>query len=237
MVKIFLILCLFISFQKELFSQSAVNSVEVYNVLENVIVARGGKDYLKSIKTFYAEMKIEANNEIFNTVTKEMVPNKSLFKEIRNGKIVYESRNNGVTSFTSVDGHHFKQDSTVLPATIHRKNIFTELDYVDSSLWKMQLFGSEFVDKVECYKVKGTFVNGDARFLYIDKQTFSIIKEEKLTSGSEKIYLTLYYLDFKKFGAFFFYSKVYFVFDTRMEVTTFEKVLINESVLVSDFEM
>ncbi|RZJ75961.1 MAG: hypothetical protein EOO45_03925 [Flavobacterium sp.] len=205
-------------------------------VAEKVIEARGGRDYLSTIQTFYAEMRTEEDGAPVTWITKEQKPNRGLLQIVKNGKVVFDSWFDGKNRYYIVDGVKKEEDepgSTV--AQLARKNIFTELDYVDTTLWTLGLFADEKVNSTECFKLKGTFIEGSQRFVYVDKKTFRIIKEERLDKYTGKPVQTSYYSEFKKFGKFIFYTRVLFVYPDYSQEVHVTKVLIDEGVSDADF--
>ena len=215
--------------------QKSQDGITTRDILQNMVDARGGKAYLSSIKTFYAEMLVESGGDSFKWITKEMVPNKGALTVLKNDSVVRDSWFNGTAEFEIVDGQKREIQAMYTSRQMLRKNIFTELDYLDSTLWVMERKNDEFIDSRPCFKLKGTFITGESRYLYIEKTTFCVVKQEDIDSESGKVYFTSYFSDFKKFGDFYFYSSTYSVADNHLNRIRVVKVLINESVSEDDF--
>ncbi|RZM30341.1 MAG: hypothetical protein EOO88_01240 [Pedobacter sp.] len=217
-------------------SQAGKKTPDLKSVLNGVLEARGGSGYLRSINTFYAEMLNENRGRFTTWITKEMVPNRGAVTILDKDSILYDSWFNGKEAFEIVDGKKREREPGYSAQKRPRKNIFTELDYLDSTLWSMELLPDEIVDGNPCFQVKGTFITRESRLLYIDKGTFRIIKQEDLNLTNGQVELTSYFSDFKKFGDFIFYSTVYFVSEQSISSVKVVRVLINEAVSKTDFE-
>lgn len=210
--------------------------INARQIIFNAITAMGGKEYLESIKTLHTNMATEMEGRKVNWITKEMLPNKGAFQIVYNDRIVFQNWYDGKTGFEMVNGEKRKADPAEFKDKAYKKNIFNELDYLDSTLWKIELLGEEKVDKEECYKLKATLANGRVSILHFSKQSFHLLREDKVSEKEKDSFSTTLYSDFKKFGNLTFASTVKFGADGNYQEAKVVNILINQGVEAKDFE-
>jgi hypothetical protein len=218
---------------------SAQNLIEVKNandVIENAITALGGKDYLLSVKTLYTDISTEMEGRQVNWVTKEMLPNKGSFEIVYQGRIVFRDWYDGNTGYEIVNGEKAKADTEEFKDKKYKKNIFNELDYLDTSLWKLELIGEGRVNDEDCYKVKASLVNGEVRNLFFSKRTFYMLREDKLSNTEKGSFNSTSFSDYKKFGGLTYYSVMKFGEGEKTQIGKIVKLLPNENISEKDFD-
>lgn len=213
--------------------QSLVNAKDVIN---NAINALGGKEYLLSSKTLYTDMSTEMEGRQVHWITKEMLPNKGKFQIVYNDRIVFENWFDGKNGFEMSNGKKVKADENEFKDKKFRKNIFDNLDYLDTTLWKIELIGEEKVNNEECYKIRGTLINGLVQLWYYSKTTFYMLREDNFSNVEKNRFSTFYYSDFQKFGKLTFYSTMRFGDSDNLQTAKILSLLPNEKVTDSDFE-
>jgi hypothetical protein len=216
---------------------SGQNLIEVKNandVVENAISALGGKEYLLSIKTLYTDISTEMEGRQVNWVTKEMLPNKGSFQIVYDGRIVFRNWYDGNTGYEIVNGEKSKADPEEFKDKKYKKNIFNELDYLDTSLWKLELVEEEKVNDEDCYKVKASLVNGEVRNLYFSKRTFYMLREDKV-NAEKGSFTSTSFSDYKKFGGLTYYSIMKFGNGEKTQIGKIVNILLNEKIDESDF--
>ena len=206
------------------------------DVLENAIAALGGKEYLLSIKTLYADIITEMDGKEVHWITKEMLPNKGAFQIVYNDRIVFQNWYDGTTGYEMVDGEKTKADPKEFEDKKYRKNIFNELDYIDPSLWTLDLIGEEKVNNENCYKIKATLVNGDIENLYFSKTSFFMLRRDKISNSEEGRVSSTYYSDFQKFGKLIFYTIMKFGNGKDAQIGKIVTLLVNEKISNEDFK-
>jgi hypothetical protein len=229
--------CLALIFQlttmQTTFAQS--NAVDAYEVLNKSIAAIGGKAYLQNINTLYTDFKTEMEGRPINWVVKEMLPNKGSFKIVYQDRVVYENRFNGETGYELVGGEKKAMDKDGFKDKTYKKNIFNELDYLDSTLWKIALVGEEKVAKEPCYKIKASLVDGTVKHLYFSKASFYMLKEEKVINADQGAFETVLFSGFKKFGDLIFYTEMKMGTNGQYQTAKLEKLEVNKGVDNKDF--
>jgi hypothetical protein len=65
-------------------------------------------------------------------ITKEMPPNKGAFQIVYNGRIVFQNWYDGNTGYEIVNGEKRKADPEEFKDKKYKKNIFNELDFIDT---------------------------------------------------------------------------------------------------------
>ena len=216
-------------------AQSKTDSIDAYTIINNSIEAIGGKEYLQTIKTLYTDTKTEMEGREVHWIVKEMVPNKGSFQITYKNRRIYESWFNGRKGFEIINGTKKKADDDEFKNKAFKKNIFDELDYIDSSLWKLELLGEENVDNNPCYKIKATLVNGFVAILYFSKSSFYMLKKENIKNSEKKRLSSIVYSSFKKFGKLIYCTEIEYEASGQVKNGKVESLLINEMVDESDF--
>lgn len=216
-------------------AQKSATPVDARWVIAQSIHAMGGEQLLRSISTLYSEMSTEMEGRQVTWVTKEMLPNKGAFQIVYQGRVVYEDWFNGKSGFEMVNGERKQSDPKGLADKFPRKNIFNELDYLDSTLYKIELLSDEKVSKMDCYKIRAVFTTGDVRLLYIDKKNFNTIKQERIQQGQTEVSNTMYFTNFKKYGDLLFYSTMIMGEGAGAQKAKMTKLLINGEITEGDF--
>ena len=218
---------------------SAQNFVEVKNandVIENAIAALGGREYLSSIKTLYTDISTEMEGRQVDWVTKEMLPNKGSFEIVYQGRTVFRDWYDGNTGYEIVNGEKAKADPEEFKDKKYKKNIFNELDYLDTSLWKLELIGEEKVNDEDCYKVKASLVNGEVRNLFFSKETFYMLREDKLSNAEKGAFSSTFFSDYRKFGKLTYYSVMKFSDGEKTQIGKIVKLVPNQDITEKDFD-
>lgn len=232
-LKTFLLSFFFVLMFNSVSAQKQKEARTAKDVLENAIAALGGKEYLLSIKTLYADFITEMEGNEVHWITKEMLPNKGAFQIVYNDRIVFENWYDGSTGYEIVNGEKRKADPKEFEDKKFKKNIFNELDYIDPSLWTLELIGEEKVNDENCYKIKGSLVNGDIENFYFSKISFFMLRKDRISN--EKISST-YFSEFKNFGKLPFYSVMTFGEGDEAQVAKVVNILVNEKITDEDFK-
>ena len=226
-------------FQTFLFSTAfAQEKSEIRNandVINNAIIAMGGKDYLLSIKTLYTDMTTEMEGRQVHWITKEMLPNKGSFQIVYNNRIVFQNWYDGENGYELVNGEKAKADASEFKDKKFKRNIFDELDYLDTTLWKLELTSVEKVNNEDCYKIKATLVNGMVKILYISKATFYTLREDKVSNSEKDSFNTTWFSDYQKFGQLTFYTVLRFGDGDKSQTAKIITLLPNEKITNSNF--
>ena len=206
------------------------------DVLNNAIAALGGKEYLLSVKTLYTDISTEMEGRKVHWITKEMLPNKGAFQIVYNDRIVFQNWYDGKTGYEIVNGDKKKADQNEFKDKMFKKNIFNELDYIDNTLWKIELIGDEKVGDENCYKIKATLINGELRNLYFSKKTFYMLREDKVSNAEKDSFSTTLFSDYQKFGGLTFYTVMKFGEGDKTQVGKIVNLLVNEKISEKDFK-
>ncbi|MCU7551689.1 hypothetical protein OCK74_21390 [Chitinophagaceae bacterium LB-8] len=217
-------------------SQSNTSIKDAYNVISNSIEAMGGKEYLESIHTLYSDVKTEMGERQVHWIVKEMKPNKGSFQITYNKKIVYQNWFDGQNGYEIVGGQKREANAEEFKDKLYKRNIFNELDYIDSSLWTLELMGAASVNGEQCYKIRATSVDGSVRTLYYSKATFWLLKEEKVVNSEKDTFSTVLFSGYKKFGKLTYYTEMKLGSNGEYQTATIEKLLVNAGVSVNDFK-
>ena len=135
-----------------------------------------------------------------------------------------------------VNGEKAKADPEEFKDKKYKKNIFNELDYLDTSLWKLELIGEEKVNDEDCYKVKASLVNGEVRNLFFSKGTFYMLREDKLSNAEKGAFSSTFFSDYRKFGKLTYYSVMKFSDGEKTQIGKIVKLLPNQDISEKDFD-
>ena len=231
-------LLLFLSFfiSKDSNAQNFKNNLDAYEIVKKAIDALGGNEYLKTINTLYTDTRTEMEGRQVHWIIKEMLPNKGSFQITYNNRVVYQDWFDGKKGYEIVNGKKKKEDPESYKDKLYKRNIFNELDYIDSSLWKIAWVGEENVGEDSCYKIKATLVNGLVEYLYFSKASFHLRKTEKVLNLEKERFSTYIFSGYKNFGKLTFYTEMKFGENGNYQIGYIEKLLINEMVDESDFK-
>ena len=230
-ILIFQVFLLLVSFGQQ--KGDLTNPTEIIN---NAIKALGGKDYLLTIKTLYTDMSTEMEGRQVDWITKEMLPNKGAFQIVYNNRIVYQDWFDGENGFEVVNGKKTKADDNEFKDKKFKRNIFDELDYVDTTLWKLELLGDQKINNEDCYKIKATLINGLVKILYISKATFYTLREDEVSNPEKDSFTTTTFSDYKKFGQLTFYTVMKFGEGDSLQTGKIVSLLMNEKITDNDFK-
>lgn len=215
------------------FSQTSKEPKTAQEVLQRCITTMGGEKYLRSIKTLYTEMSTDMDGMPAIWITREMHPNKGAFQILFKGSTLVESWFDGKKGFQLFEGK--KTDATKdYWDKAARKNIINNLDYLDTSLCKLELLSSVKERKIECFKIKGIFIDGTEIYLYIDKKNFVTIREDKI-NRKHAFNSKNYYSDFKKYGQLLFPGHWVIERGKAIQTIDVKNILINQKITNADF--
>jgi hypothetical protein len=217
-------------------AQVKMESMDAYQVINKSIEAMGGKEYLQSIRTLYSEIKTEMEGRPVHWIVKEMKPNKGSFQITYNNKVVYHNWFDGQKGFEIVGGQKKQVDNEEFKDKAYKKNIFNELDYLDSSSWTLEQMGETVVNGEPCYKIRATLIDSTVRLLYYSKATFLLQKEEKMFNPEKDSFSAVLFSGYKKFGRLMYYTEMKFGGVGTYKIAKVDKLLINDEVEEKDFK-
>lgn len=217
-------------------AQNAGNAITAKEIIDKAIIALGGREYLLSINTLYTDITTEMDGRKVHWITKEMQPNKGAFQIVYDNRIVFQNWYDGTTGYEMSNGKKVQADANQFKDKPFKKNIFNELDYLDSSLWKLELAGSEKVNKEDCYKIKAILANGLVKLLYFSKTTFFMLREDKVANTEKDSFSTTLFSEYKKFGQLTFYTIMKFGTEKNAQTGKIVNLLVNEQITESDFK-
>jgi hypothetical protein len=235
-MKLFKLLFLLIFINIKLTAQIKNDNTNALNIVNLSIEAMGGLEYLKSIKTLYTNTKTEMEGRQVHWIVKEMLPNKGSFQIEYNNRIIYQNWFNGKKGFEIVNGEKKKADKNDFKDKLYKKNIFNELDYLDSTLWKLEYLGIEILNKDSCHKIKATLASGLVMKLYFDKNNHHMVRSDKIENGENNRFSTYLYTNFKKFDKLVYYTEMEFGEEGKFKKGIFVDLLINQNVDEKDFK-
>jgi len=234
-MKITTTICTLLFATTTMFSQT-LEANKANLIIEKAIEARGGKALLNSIQTLYSNSKTVMDGRDVNWITKEMAPNKGSFEIVYQDRIVFKSFYNGKVGFEYVNGEKKPADPEEFKDKIYRKHIINELDYIDSTLYKLEYIGEEKANKKDCDKIKATLANGKVTFLYYDKKTNFLVKTDVVKNPEKNSFSTILYDGYKKFGDLVYETKSTFVSEDGNQESKIVELYYNKNISDKDFE-
>lgn len=217
-------------------AQIIKSSLDAYEIVNKAIDALGGSDYLKTINTLFTDTRTEMEGRQVHWIVKEMLPNKGSFQITYNNRVVYRDWFDGKKGYEIVNGKKKKSNPESYKDKLYKRNIFNELDYIDSSLWRIVLVGEDNVGDDTCYKIKATMINGLVEYLYFSKTSSHLRKTEKVLNMEKERFSTYILSGYKSFGKLTFYTEFKFGENGNYQIGYIEKLLVNEMVDESDFK-
>lgn len=204
-------------------------------VINKELQAMGGKEFIKSINTLYTNSVTQMEGREVNWVVKEMQPNIGSFEIVYENRVVFKSWYDGKTGYNLNSGEKTLADQENFKDKKFKKNIFNELDYLDSSLYKLEYLGTVDFESMKCHKIKATCVNNKIEFLYFDDKTSFMVKSETV-NGEKESFSTVVYGDFQKFNKLTYFTTMRFGVDKDSQVAKIIELAYNEKVSKSDFK-
>jgi hypothetical protein len=235
-MKVIKLFFLFFFLNLDINAQTDSDTLTALKIINKSIDAMGGEAYLKSIKTLYTDIKTEMEGRQVHWIVKEMLPNKGSFQITYKDRIVYETWFDGKKGFEIENGNKKRADKEEFKDKFYKKNIFNELDYLDSNLWKLSYLGMEIINKDSCYKIQATLASGLVMMLYFDKDNFHMVRSDKLLNSEKNRFKTILYSNFKTFDRLVYYTEMKFGEDGEYQTGTIENLLINQLVDEKDFK-
>ena len=228
------LLSLFLLFTLNLTKTSAQIQLTARQIIDKSIEATGGQEYLQSIRTLYSNMATEMEGHKVNWITKEMLPNKGSFQIVYQSRIVFENLYDGKNGYEVTGGKRQLADQAEFSDKKFRRNIFNELDFLDSTLYTLAVVGTEKVNNEDCYKVKATCINGAVRVIYYSTKTSLKLREDKSTAEKGG-FSTTYFSGYKKYGKLTYYTDLILGEGEKMQKAKMVELLPNEKISDDDF--
>ncbi len=205
-------------------------------VIHQFIAAMGGMEYLTTVKTLYTDIETEMEGRPVHWVTKEMLPNKGSFEIVYNNRVVYRNWYDGSKGYELVGGEKKAADPEEFRDKAFKKNIFNAIDYLDTTLWKLESAGEERAGGEDCYKIKATLSNGRVSYLYFSKASYYLLREDKVSDKEKGAFSTVLFSDYKKFGRLIHYTRMQFGQDGDFQTGRIVQLKANENISDKDFQ-
>jgi len=159
-------------------SVSAQDTLSTRQVIEKNIQAQGGHPTLEAIHTVYTEFQTVMEGHDVHYVIKEMLPNKGSFEIVYQGRTVYKSFFDGQQGFEVNQGKKVAAPAEDNKDKMYKKNIFNELDYLDTALYSIRRLPDATVGEEPAYVINTTLKNGREKRIYYSRNTFLELKSE-----------------------------------------------------------
>jgi hypothetical protein len=152
-------------------------------IIEKNIMAQGGRQALAKIRTVYTEFQTTMDDHDVHYVIKEMLPNKGSFEIVYQGRTVYKGFFDGEHGFEIDHGKKVAAPAEDNKDKMYKKNIFNELDYLDTALYAMTRLPDAMVGQEPAYVIGTTLKNGREKHIYYSRNTFLELKSETIKLG------------------------------------------------------
>ena len=216
--------------------QNNTDTISAYTIINRSIEAQGGKALLASIQTFYTDEKTTMEGREVHWVTKEMAPGKGSFEIIYNNRSIFRTWFDGENGYEINNGKKVKAKPDNFKDKKYKLHIFNELDYLDSSIWKIELAGEGIVENDTCYKIKATLTNGAVKMEYYSKASYLERKKENLSNGETNRFSVFILSGYRKFGGLTYPTETKYGDGDKFEVAKVTSLGINRNVEENDFK-
>jgi hypothetical protein len=224
----------FVFYSLAAFGQDGLSARQI---IEKNIEAQGGRATLQGIQTVYTEFATRIQGHDCHVVIKEMLPNKGSFAIIYQGRTVYESVFNGQQGFDLQNGKKVPEPADDNKDKFFKKNIFNELDYLDTTLYTIQLLPEAKVGEEPVYVIKASLQNGAEHVLYYSKKTFLELKSERTKLPENERSNATVIDQWSKYHNIMYPSQErMFVGTDHEETLTLLNIYFNEKVSDADFQ-
>ncbi len=217
-------------------AQLEKDSITAYKIVQNSIDAMGGIEYLKTIKTLYTDMETEMEGRKVNFIIKEMLPNKGSFQIVYKNQTVVHEWFDGKKGYVLKNGEKQKGDEKQFVDKPYKKNIFNEIDFLDSSIWKLKYLGIEMLDADSCYKIEAKLVNGLTMLVLFNKSNSHMVKTERKTETESNKYQIVYYSNFRTFDKLVHPTRLKLGVEGNFQYGNVVNLIINKLVTKDDFK-
>lgn len=180
-----------------LITSIGVDAQTADDIVNKHIAAIGGNEKLKAMKTLYEENTASAG--LFSLEVKSWVRNNKCMRVEMSifGKTVVQiiTPENGWILEDQKDPKPMESEDL----TEWQSNLDITGDLFDYQAKgkKIELLGSETVDRVSTYKLKVTDKDSSTSILYLDQNTFYIVKKDEQKKGKKKV-STSFMSDYRK---------------------------------------
>lgn len=215
----------------------AQDSLTAPQIIEKNIEAQGGRSALESIRTVYTEFKSTMEGRQVHIIIKEMLPNKGSFEIVYQGRTVYKSFFDGSQGYDVNNGQKTPSAPDGYKDKFYKKNIFDELDFLDTALYTIGLLPEAMVGDEPAYVVRTTLKNGAERVVYYSKKTFLELKAERTKLPESERSNMMIIEKYKRYGNIMYPSQERMNVGTNHEQTlTLLNIYFNEKVSDADFQ-
>ena len=214
-------------------AQDIADTSDVRGVIEMAIVAMGGKDYVRTIKTLYTDMVVESDSKKVHWITKTMYPNKRIFEVVDKNKVVYKKCFDGSREYEIVNDSKIASEGD-LSDKRKQRHVIEELDYLNKKLWKIELQDDKNINGEDCYKVMATSAGGTVKYLYYSKRNFHKMEEDVLDPDTKTHFKVSIYGKYAKYYEKFSYYTT--IQTDNNPMAKLENLYVNQKVAKADFK-
>ncbi len=222
--------------EKPEFTKPIPDGITIQSVIENYIIAIGGKDNTTAVKTVHASADVTIEGAPFapKAEIKQMAPNKeSIEMSIEGMGVIMKQKFNGETGYTEQQGQKKDMDSDMLENQKSKITLFPELYYDDT--YTLSLESLTTIDGDDVYKVK-IEKDGKSSLRYYNAETGLLNRVERtVTIGGKE---TQSIVDYSKYspvkGVQFPYHQI-IKSGPQTIIFNINNVIVNEGVSNEDF--
>ncbi len=152
-------------------------NITAEKVVDNYLVAIGGKEKLKAINSYSADVSMEMMGRSMEGTMKKMAPYSNMMEIVMGGMSVYKMSFDGTKGYQGQMGQNAPFGEDEIKAQKDEKGIFPQLHYSDAD-FKISLAGNAKVNGEDAYKLLVTKPSGIIATEYYSAKTGFLLKQE-----------------------------------------------------------
>ena len=152
-------------------------NITAEKVVDNYLVAIGGKEKLKAINSYSADVSMEMMGRSMEGTMKKMAPYSNMMEIVMGGMSVYKMSFDGTKGYQGQMGQNAPFGEDEIKAQKDEKGIFPQLHYSDAD-FKISLAGNAKVNGEDAYKLLVTKPSGTIATEYYSVKTGFLLKQE-----------------------------------------------------------
>lgn len=172
-------------------------NITAEKVIANYLTAVGGKEKLKTITTYSADVSMEMMGRTMEGTMKKMAPYSNMMEIVMGGMSVYKMSFDGTKGYQGQMGQNAAFGEDEIKVQKDEKGIFPQLHYSDAD-YKISLAGTAKVNGEDTYKIMVTKPSGTVATEYYSVKTGFLIKQEaKIKAQGQEVDQVVTFGDYK----------------------------------------
>lgn len=211
-------------------------NISADKVIDIYLAAIGGKEKLKTINSYSADVTMEMQGMSMEGTMKKMAPYASTVEIVMNGMTVYKMSFDGTKGYQGQMGQNTPFDEDAIKTQKDDKGIFPQLYYNDAD-YKLSYAGTAKVSGEDAYKILVTKPSGSVATEYYSVKTGFLLKQEvKIKAQGQEIEQTSDFSIYKDIDGIMTPLSIIQVAGGQEIPLTLSNVKYNSGVTAEDFK-